>query len=496
MDKELAQLEEWAVNLINDYEETLRSQGVTPSTSGGSIYKKLFRFSGELVANPEAYAELLEMARSQDMTARELIGAIRSIEDIVLGQKANVRDPVLRNQIESMAWNPADRRQIMSDVIHHLYAQRTGGDTLRRLSQPERAAARGAIREEFGRWGNVPENLLSLFRSWHTRQERAIGAEATAIAEEGRNPLRAGNLGTTLIHDVAPNSPTISGTVEGTTAAEVLPELRQQFINQRAATEATLQQAGGVYKSLDDLVAEKAGRRLDYTTTMSQADLEARRAVLDAPENQADVVNIIRQGLRGELNIGAHGVKFIQRGQDIAEEITRFPNRLMQTVEEAQGLQYMRQLSEAAANPAARRFGAALPFVGAGLGSVFVEKNREDRLKEISQSPEDVSLKANLVLDELSGWGDRATVAGAALSATGIGAVVGVPMMAVGEGVSTVTGLTSLVFDGGRAIFKQLTSGDATIRRKELERQEKLRSLPADAPERENTLSVGFAGGM
>jgi len=495
MDKELGQLEEWAVNLINDYEETLRSQGVTPSSSGGSIYKKLFRFSGELVANPEAYGELLEMARSQDMSARELLGAIRSIEDIVLGQKANVRDPVLRNMIESMPWNPADRRQIMSDVIHHLYAQRTGGDTLRRLSQPERAATRGALREEFGRWGNVPENLLSLFRSWHTRQERAIGSEAAAITAEGRNALRAGNQGTALIHDVAPNSPTISGTVEGTTASEVLPELRKQFLNQRTATEATLQQAGGVYRSLDDLVADKAGRRLDYTTTMSQADLEARRGILDAPENQADVVNIIRQGLRGELDIGAHGVRFIQRGQDLIEEVTRFPNRLMQTVEEAQSMQYMRQLNEAVQNPAGRRFGAALPFVGAGLGSVFVEKNREERLKEIEQSPGDPTLKANLVLDELAGWGDRATVAGATLSATGIGAVVGVPMMGVGETVSTVTGLTSLAFDGGRAVLKQL-QGAAALRRKELERQEKLRSLPADAPERANALSVGFAGGM
>ncbi len=452
MDKELAQLEEWAVNLINDYEETLRSQGVTPSTSGGSIYKKLFRFSGELVANPEAYGELLEMARSQDMTARELIGAIRSIEDIVLGQKANVRDPVLRNQIESMAWNPADRRQIMSDVIHHLYAQRTGGDTLRRLSQPERAAARGAIREEFGRWGNVPENLLSLFRSWHTRQERAVGAEAAAIVAEGRNPLRAGNLGTTLIHDVAPNSPTISGTVEGTTAAEVLPELRQQFINQRAATEATLQEAGGVYNSLDDLVADKAGRRIDYSPSMSQADLDARRLILDDPANQAAVAEIMQKGLRGELSVGPHGVKFMQRGRDMLEEIVRFPNRLMQ---EAQGMQTIQQINQAARNPAARRFGAAVPFVGAGLGAAFVGANRQARLEEIQQNPQDPTLKANLVLDELSGQADRVTLAGAAMLPTPA-APVGAAMVAGGELVSTVTGLTSLVIDGGRATIKTM----------------------------------------
>ena len=136
---------------------------------------------------------------------------------------------------------------------------------------------------------------------------------------------------------------------------------------------------------------------------MSQSDLEARRAVLDAPENQADVINIIRQGLRGELDIGAHGIKFIQRGEDIIEEIQRFPNRLMQTMDEARSMQYMRTLNEAASNPVARRFGANIPFAGSLLGAAFVEKNREDRLKEIQENPNDITLKANLALDELSG---------------------------------------------------------------------------------------------
>ena len=58
--------------------------------------------------------------------------------------------------------------------------------------------------------------------------------------------------------------------------------------------------------------------------------------------------------------------------------------------------------------------------------------------------------------------------------------------------VSTGADALNLVIDGGRAFL----SGDATRNRRKLERQEQLRALPADAAERENALSVGFAGGM
>ena len=111
MDKELAKLEEWAVNLINDYETVLRQKN--PKSS---FFKKLLRFSGELVANPEAYGELLEMARSQNMSAKELIQAIRSIEE-------NLLDSTSRGTKNS-------RNQLMSDVIHHFYAKRRAGDTV------------------------------------------------------------------------------------------------------------------------------------------------------------------------------------------------------------------------------------------------------------------------------------------------------------------------------------------------------------------------------
>ena len=67
------------------------------------------------------------------------------------------------------------------------------------------------------------------------------------------------------------------------------------------------------------------------------------------------------------------------------------------------------------------------------------------------------------------------------------------PVTAIpGAIVSTGADALNLVIDGGRAFL----SGDATRSRRKLERQEQLRAKPADAPERESALSVGFAGGM
>ena len=300
MDKELAQLEEWAVNLINDYEETLRQKGVTPSGPGGSEFKRIGRFSGELVANPEAYGELLDMARSQNMSGKQLVQAIRTIEDLILGQKKSVRDPVLRNMIESMSWNPADRRFLFSDVIHHLYAQRTGGDTLRRLSQVERAATRTELRSEFGRWGNIPENLLSLFRTWHTKQEKAVGVEAEGLREHGLEPSAAGQIpGIDIIHQDSPSSKLISGTVSGKTMGEVLPKLREQFLRQLNATTQTLKQVDPIVNVIKGIIQPSLPSTFDLTDSrsLSNEELAVIRNVSDTPEVRKQVKSAIAQGL-------------------------------------------------------------------------------------------------------------------------------------------------------------------------------------------------------
>jgi len=300
MDKELAQLEEWAVNLINDYEESLRQKGITPSSSGGSEFKRIGRFSGELVANPEAYGELLEMARSQNMSGKQLVQAIRTIEDLILGQKQSVRDPVLRNMIESMSWSPGDRRFLISDVIHHLFAQRTGGDTLRRLSQPERMATRAELRSEFGGWGNIPENLLSLFRTWHTKQERATGIEAETFKAYGLEPSAAGQIpGTDIVHAESSSSKAITGTVPGETKADVLPALREQFLRQLRATQATMKQVKPIVDSIKQVLTPYLPKdfNLAKISDLTNEQLALIRNVSDTPEVRAKVQQAFAKGL-------------------------------------------------------------------------------------------------------------------------------------------------------------------------------------------------------
>ena len=258
MDKELAQLEEWAVNLVNDYETEL--QRTKPKSS---MHKRIKRFSGELVANPEAYGELLEMGRSQGMTGQELLNAIRRIEQGLLDESGRGKAP--------------SRKQMMSDVIHHFYAQRTGGDTLRKLGQADRQEARAALRGEFGRWGNVPENLRSLFRAGHLNSDVLKGIEGEAMAELG--VTKAGELDIPKAHTTTGKA--VTGDIVGaTTAKEAIEGMRPQFEIQGRETQAAIDATQPLMKDLDKIAGSV------YDTGMSAEELDVRRNVLAANPEQ------------------------------------------------------------------------------------------------------------------------------------------------------------------------------------------------------------------
>ena len=258
MDKELAQLEEWAVNLVNDYEDEL--QRTKPKSS---MHKRIKRFSGELVANPEAYGELLEMARSQNMTGQELLNSIRRIEQGLLDEAGRGKAP--------------SRKQIMSDVIHHFYAQRTGGDTLRRLGQADRQEARAALRSEFGRWGNVPENLRSLFRAGHLNSDVLKGIEGEAMAELG--VTQAKQLDLPKAHTTTGKA--VTGDIVGaTTAKEAIEGMRPQFEIQGRETQAAIDATQPLMEDLDKIAGSV------YDTGMSAEELDVRRNVLAANPEQ------------------------------------------------------------------------------------------------------------------------------------------------------------------------------------------------------------------
>ena len=258
MDKELAQLEDWAVNLVNDYEaELLRTK---PKSS---MHKRIKRFSGELVANPEAYGELLEMGRSQGMTGQELLNAIRRIEQGLLDESGRGKAP--------------SRKQMMSDVIHHFYAQRTGGDTLRRLGQADRQEARAALRGEFGRWGNVPENLRSLFRAGHLNSDVLKGIEGEAMAELG--VTQAKQLDLPKAHTTTGKA--VTGDIVGaTTAKEAIEGMRPQFEIQGRETQAAIDATQPLMEDLDKIAGSV------YDTGMSAEELDVRRNVLAANPEQ------------------------------------------------------------------------------------------------------------------------------------------------------------------------------------------------------------------
>jgi len=258
MDKELAQLEEWGVDLINNYEAEL--QRTDPRST---MHKRIKRFSGELVANPEAYGELLELGRSQGMTGQELVNAIRRIEQGLLDEAGKGRAP--------------SRKQMMSDVIHHFYAQRTGGDTLRRLGQADRQQARAALRDEFGRWGNVPENLRSLFRAGHLNNDVLKGIEAEALAEIG--VTRPSELSLPKAHIT--KGRTVTGDIVGaTTAQEAIEGMRPQFQIQGRETQAAIEATQPLMEELDVIAGST------YSPMMSAEELAVRRNVLEANPQQ------------------------------------------------------------------------------------------------------------------------------------------------------------------------------------------------------------------
>jgi hypothetical protein len=255
MDKELAQLEEWAVDLINNYEATLKP--------GATELKRTRRFSGELVANPEAYGELLDMARSKNMSGKQLVQAIRSIE-------SNLLD-------ESSRGTSMSRKQLMSDVIHHFYAQRTGGDTLRKLSQANRQQARTALRELFGPWGNVPENLKSLFRAGHLKSDALKGVEGEAAAKLGIK--QAKELSLPKAHTTT--GKLVTGDVVGaTTWQEAVEGMAPQMDIQRTEGLKAIRAVQPLMDELDQISGSK------YTPTMSAEELALRRSILSANKDQ------------------------------------------------------------------------------------------------------------------------------------------------------------------------------------------------------------------
>lgn len=117
-------------------------------------------------------------------------------------------------------------------------------------------------------------------------------------------------------------------------------------------------------------------------------------------------------------------------------------------------------IQDALENPFTKRVAGLVPLAGTTLGAGLVEQVAKDRDKEIAENPNDPTLKINKALDQISGNADRLTLAGMGMTATGPGAVVGVPMVAAGETTSLISGGLSMAIDGGRAYLKAIFNKD------------------------------------
>ena len=223
MDKELSLLEDWAVEQILDWkhqlEATQKATGKAPSD-----LKRALRFGNELVFNPEAYGDMLEMARSKGMSAKEIIQEIRKIETSLLNSK----------------------KVLMSDWLHHRTAQRTGGDTFLYMKGDERRAAREILRGEGIYLGNVDENFISLPGVLHTKKTQGVEKQwLDSLSYDERTklylPPEQGGAGLVYAHQTGASSFTISGTAEKPwlmTPEEGAAHLRRSATIQRSETQA------------------------------------------------------------------------------------------------------------------------------------------------------------------------------------------------------------------------------------------------------------------
>ena len=223
MDKELSLLEDWAVEQILDWkhqlEATQKATGKAPSD-----LKRAQRFGNELVFNPEAYGDMLERARSQGMSAKEIIQEIRKVETGLLNSK----------------------KVLMSDWLHHRTAQRTGGDTFLYMKGDERRAAREILRGEGIYLGNVDENFISLPGVLHTKKTQGVEKQwLESLPYDERTklylPPEQGGAGLVYAHQTGASSFTISGTAEKPwlmTPEEGAAHLRSSATIQRAETQA------------------------------------------------------------------------------------------------------------------------------------------------------------------------------------------------------------------------------------------------------------------
>lgn len=298
MDKELALLEDWAVEQIIEWKELLEKQ-TRATGKAPSDLKRALRFGNELVFNPEAYGNLLERARSQGLSAKQIIQEIRKIETGLLDSK----------------------KVLMSDWLHHRTAQRTGGDTFLYMRGDARRAAREILRGEGIYLGNVDPNFVSLPGVLHTKKTQGVEKEwfdsLSFDQQKGLYlPAEQGGSGLTPAHLTGASSAQISGTAPTPgllTAEEGAEFMRESALLQRgetAAAEKIMFESGYVEEA-----RKQTGQPGLYTP-------EGPTRQLVTSEEAVPIFNRLLNFNGGKLHLD----------KEVLQQMVSFPNRLMQQV--------------------------------------------------------------------------------------------------------------------------------------------------------------------
>ena len=284
MDKELAQLHDYARELLVGLEDDLivqrKATGREPS-----LLKKVRKAVSNLDLDPQAYPEAIEAAGGD---AKKLTNAIRRMEMSTM-----------------KAWE-----LLSDDTIHHLVQQRTGGSTLARA---EGDVVRGAIQrlqDKYGmRFGQATgergvirgDTALSNFA--HKADDRATGLErASGIGKNPDASTTAHRFGTAgYASDLSPAEIADEKALFEALDARIGPQLADFEVGK--ATDAPRVQA----------VRQIPGLERAYMPDNTQAEIAEMRKIARSPAIEPAITGSYQELVKPKLVGGSMKLSFPNR---------------------------------------------------------------------------------------------------------------------------------------------------------------------------------------
>jgi hypothetical protein len=470
----------------------------------GDIYnlKNWRRFGAGFAWDPEVYIDIMA---NPDMSDVELMRALRNTEGTLMKK-----------------WGVIDKMP-----LHHKIALRTGGDLGLRTPVDVWMQTRARLYERFGfNPGNGPANLgaHTQFNEWvHQLRQgggkdfKQSGAPPSVIEEIRQAEVALHRPGQDLGNLPSQYEPLI-----GASPAQQAAYLEDHIISQidRFKQATDFERTQWMNNTFDDGInwfadlGGKGPRISGFSSLNSIEDQElmkqAAKAIKHFDETTGEIKTLSQ--LTTDAFVAPEAPKLNTKNLYFDAE-SKEGKKAIQMISNSSGGAHLSQDFQRLAKQRrlARQFanaGGELPFAGwiAGpaLATLVGQSPAEAAgdaipiLSEIeSDNTADVSREGNLFVDRKTNM-VMPTPETADQGKQGLaykdGKPVAVPYGSV-AGEATTSDMFGAFVNQVYEVQKRRFGGIG-IGRKKLERQEQLRALPADAAERENALSVGFAGGM